>query len=131
MARNKDIPIQKLAGRLDSVVGNVYTFDYIARTLDGRFKHFNDPSPMILNIRRGGKRVWTAKNGHQYMSGINLNYVSESTRILLIRALGEKRRIATYKQIQAISKIAKSSFRVYRWDYGPNRGTYIDIARYL
>ena len=131
MMKNRDIPVQNLAHKLDSVIGNVYTFDYLPRTPDGRFKSFNDSSPLILNIRRNGKRVFTAKNGHQYMAGINLNYVSESTRTLLIRALGDRRKIATYKQVQAISKIAKSSYRVYRWDYGPARGTIVNIARYL
>jgi hypothetical protein len=131
MLKNRDIPVKKLVNKLDSVVGNVYSFDYVARTPDGRFKTYNDPSPLIINIRRGGKRVWTAKNGKRYMAGINLNYVSESTRTLLIRALGERRKIVTYKQIQAISIIAKSNYRIYRWDYGPMNGVYVDIKGYF
>jgi|10_taG_2_1085330.scaffolds.fasta_scaffold00481_2 hypothetical protein len=131
MLKNTDIPIQNLVHKLDSVVGNVYQFHYQARTPDGRFKSFNDATPLILNVRRNGKRVWTSQNGRRYMAGINLNYVSESTKTLLIRALGRRRRIVTYNQINAISKIAKSSYRVYRWDYGPSRGVYIDLTKYL
>ena len=64
--------------KLNSSVGNLYTFYYRSKTA-------TDPSPLVLNIRRNNQRVFRAKNRKSYMGGINLNQVSDTIKALLLR----------------------------------------------
>jgi hypothetical protein len=73
----------------NAVVGSVYSFNYTSSKA-------TDKSPIIINIRRNGQRVYLAKNGRRYMGGINIkNLITSSpkTAKLIIGILGKRRSI--------------------------------------
>ena len=92
--------------KLDSTVGSLYTFSYRSLTA-------TDSSPLILNVRRGGRKIFKAKNGLRYMAGITLNGVSPTIRALLIRNFAQNSHI-TYKQLSNVKKVSPTLlYRVY------------------
>jgi len=131
--------------KIESFDSSVYTFSYKQEKL-GKFKlsgsrrrrasgATGDPSPMILNVRRGGRRLFTAKNGKKYMAGINLNYVtSPVVRDMILRRFGIKRTVV-YNDVKMIAKFTRGVdvydlYRVYDWTKAKNQEV-VDMATYL
>lgn len=94
--------------KLDSIVGNLYIFKYASATA-------NDGNPLILAVyRRGGTRLFTAKNGKTYMAGINLNSLALGTRKLIIEKLQNKKKIS-YNMIKRAGASFKAQYRIYNY----------------
>ena len=92
--------------KLDSTVGSLYTFSYRSRTA-------TESSPLILNVRRGGRKIFQAQNGLRYMAGITLNGVSPTVRALLIKNFAENSHI-TYNQLRNVKKVSPTLlYRIY------------------
>lgn len=109
--------------KLDSVVGNLYTFKYASKTA-------NDPFPLILSVyRTGGGRLFKAKNGRTYTAGITLNNITPGARKLIIEKLMDKKRI-TYSMIKRAGKIFKAEYRVYDFQKVHNLSL-LDSSKYL
>ena len=109
--------------KLNSVVGNLYTFKYASATA-------SDSNPIILAVyRTGGGRLFTAKNGNTYMAGINLNSLGSGTRRLIIEKLQAKKRIS-WSMIKRAGKTFKAEYRIYRYLKVQNLSL-LDSAKYL
>ena len=80
--------------------------------LRGRRRTAGDSNPFILNIRRNNQKSFKARNGKTYIAGINLNYVSESIRSILIRNFYEKG-VVTWQMVSAARKIGRLPYRIY------------------
>ena len=91
--------------KVESVVGSFYTFYY-------RSKSANEDFPLIINLRRNGTRVFTAKNGNRYMSGIKINQLGPTTKALLIQKLGGKR-VISYKGLKGLLRFIRGNVRQY------------------
>ena len=131
MAKNKkkfeDISNTKKLGRndrrkLDSVVGNLYTFKYSSATA-------NDGNPLILAVyRTGGGRLFSTK-GNTYMAGINLNNLGTGTRKLIIEKLQAKKRIS-WSMIKRAGVMFKAQYRIYNYSKAHNLSL-VDSGIYL
>jgi len=109
--------------KLDSVVGNLYTFKYASATA-------SDSNPVILAVyRTGGGRLFKAKNGNTYMAGISLNRLGAGTRKLIIEKLMGKKRIS-YNMIKRAGKAFKAEYRIYRYLKVQNLSL-LDSSKYL
>jgi hypothetical protein len=114
----------KSSKKLNASVGNLYTFYY-------RGKSSNDPSPLVLNIRRNNQRTFSARPRESasdrksrkkdkrrrpplrdYMGGINLNYVSDTIKALLLLQFYRKG-VITWRDIVAANKFGKVPYRTY------------------
>ena len=108
--------------KLDSIVGNLYTFKYTSATA-------SDDNPLILAVyRTGGGRLFKAK-GNTYMAGINLNRLGAGTRKLIIEKLQAKKRIS-WSMIKRAGKAFKVEYRIYRYLKVQNLSL-LDSAKYL
>jgi len=96
--------------KIESLAGSLYTFVYTSKTARiGR--------PLILNVRRNGRREFKAKNGGTYMAGIVLNNLPPGVMALLIRKLGGKKLI-TWREVKSLGAIApKAYYRIYNTKY--------------
>ena len=132
MSKNKK-KFQEIAGtrkltqwyrtKFDSVVGNLYTFKYTSKT-------GTDPNPTIIAVyRKGGGRVFTAKNGNTYIAGININNLSPTLQKLILEKLKAKKRI-TYNVIRSVEKGLKAQYRVYRYLKVQNLSL-LNVSKYL
>jgi len=109
--------------KLDSVVGNLYTFNYSSKTA-------SDGSPLILAVyRTGGGRLFKAKNGNTYMAGITLNGLATGTRKLIIEKLMGKKRIS-YSMIKRAGASFKAKYRIYNYSKAHNLSL-VDSSKYL
>ena len=109
--------------KLDSVVGNLYTFKYSSATA-------SDGNPLILSVSRtGGGRLFKAKNGNTYMAGINLNRLGAGTRKLIIEKLMGKKRIS-YSMIKRAGASFKAEYRIYNYRKVQNLSL-LDSSKYL
>ena len=106
---------------LDSVVGNMYEFQYNSKTA-------TDPHPLILSVFRKGGRLFR-HGGKTYMAGINLNNLGTATREAVIRTLQNKKRIS-YGMIKRAEKTLKIQYRVYNYQDVENLSL-VDSAKYL
>tara|TARA_R110002012_G_scaffold11181_2_gene50727 strand:- start:21453 stop:21860 length:408 start_codon:yes stop_codon:yes gene_type:complete len=114
---------QRDRGKLDSVVGNLYTFGYASKSA-------SDGNPLILSVyRTGGGRLFKAKNGNTYMAGINLNNLDTGTRKIIIEKLMGKKRIS-YSMIRRAGASLKINYRVYNYRKVQNLSL-IDSGIYL
>ena len=114
---------QRDRGKLDSVVGNLYTFGYASKSA-------SDGNPLILSVyRTGGGRLFKAKNGNTYMAGINLNNLDTGTRKIIIEKLMGKKRIS-YSMIRRAGAFLKINYRVYNYRKVQNLSL-IDSGIYL
>ena len=114
---------QRDRGKLDSVVGNLYTFGYASKSA-------SDGNPLILSVyRTGGGRLFKAKNGNTYMAGINLNNLDTGTRKIIIEKLMGKKRIS-YSMIKRAGASLKINYRVYNYRKVQNLSL-IDSGIYL
>lgn len=98
--------------KLDSIVGNLYSFSYVSKTA-------NLKNPIIISVRRHNQRTFKAKNGNFYMAGISLEYVSDAIKALLVTKFAKKGNI-TYKDVQDVQKAANISYRIYNMKYVKN-----------
>ena len=113
---------QRERDKLDSVVGNLYTFKYASATA-------NDSNPLILAVyRRGGSRLFMVK-GNTYMAGINLNNLDTGTRKLIIEKLQAKKRIS-YSMIKRAGVTFKAQYRIYNYTKAQNLSL-VDSGIYL
>ena len=97
-------------GSVGSITGNLYTFTYNSRTA-------KLGQPIIINVRRHGKREFRAKNGDNYMAGIVINDLSPAMRTFLIRRLGIKKLIS-WMDVKALGVLApKAYYRIYNTKY--------------
>ena len=101
-ARKKSL---KGTRKIESVVGNLYAFSYFG-------KGARDSFPLILSVRRNGRRKFTAKNGDTYMAGIALNQLSDTVRDMVIQKF-YKLRVITYPQIKAVGRAVNIRYRIY------------------
>tara|TARA_R110000824_G_scaffold363679_1_gene551749 strand:+ start:276 stop:695 length:420 start_codon:yes stop_codon:yes gene_type:complete len=113
--------------KLDSIVGNLYTFKYASATA-------NISNPVILVVyRTKGGRLFTAKdrkgNSNTYMAGIVLNDLATGTRKLIIEKLMSKKRIS-YSMIKRAGVTFKAKYRVYNYTKAQNLSL-IDSGIYL
>ena len=109
--------------KLDSIVGNLYTFKYASATA-------NISNPVILAVyRTAGGRLFTAKNGNTYMAGIVLNDLATGTRKLIIEKLMSKKRIS-YSMIKRAGVKFKAKYRIYNYTKAQNLSL-IDSDIYL
>tara|TARA_R100001509_G_scaffold133142_1_gene86733 strand:- start:609 stop:1010 length:402 start_codon:yes stop_codon:yes gene_type:complete len=106
---------------LDSVVGNMYEFEYNSKTA-------TDPHPLILSVFRKGGRLFRYGT-KTYMAGINLNNLGTATREAVIRTLQNKKRIS-YGMIKRAEKTLKIQYRVYNYQDVENLSL-VDSAKYL
>tara|TARA_R110001583_G_scaffold160609_2_gene312497 strand:+ start:268 stop:675 length:408 start_codon:yes stop_codon:yes gene_type:complete len=114
---------QRDRGKLDSVIGNLYTFGYASKSA-------SDGNPLILSVyRTGGGRLFKAKNGNTYMAGINLNNLDTGTRKIIIEKLMGKKRIS-YSMIRRAGASLKINYRVYNYRKVQNLSL-IDSGIYL
>jgi len=114
---------QRDRGKLDSVIGNLYTFGYASKSA-------SDGNPLILSVyRTGGGRLFKAKNGNTYMAGINLNNLDTGTRKIIIEKLMGKKRIS-YSMIKRAGASLKINYRVYNYRKVQNLSL-IDSGIYL
>ena len=114
---------QRDRGKLDSVIGNLYTFGYASKSA-------SDGNPLILSVyRTGGGRLFKAKNGNTYMAGINLNNLDTGTRKIIIEKLMGKKRIS-YSMIKRAGASFKINYRVYNYRKVQNLSL-IDSGIYL
>ena len=95
---------------IQSLTGILYTFTYNSKTaMIGQ--------PIIINVRRHGKREFRAKNRGQYMAGIVINDLSPAMRTFLIRKLGTKKLIS-WMDVKALGTLApKAYYRIYNVKY--------------
>tara|TARA_R100000458_G_scaffold15587_2_gene13291 strand:+ start:5097 stop:5501 length:405 start_codon:yes stop_codon:yes gene_type:complete len=108
--------------KLDSIIGNLYTFKYASATA-------TDKNPLILAVyRTGGGRLFEA-NGNTYMAGINLNNLDTGTRKIIIEKLQAKKRIS-WSMIKRAGKAFKAEYRVYRFRKVQNLSL-LDSSKYL
>tara|TARA_R110000765_G_scaffold111503_1_gene203273 strand:+ start:861 stop:1292 length:432 start_codon:yes stop_codon:yes gene_type:complete len=95
-----------IMNKLDTVVGNLYTFHYTSETA-------NDPDPTILVVyRSSGDRLFSANTGDVYFAGINLNHLDKGQSKALLNDYGGKRRI-TGSMVRRLNKTYKSAYRIY------------------
>lgn len=109
--------------KVDSVVGNLYTFKYASAT--ATVDH-----PLILSVFRTGKgRLFTAKNRNTYMAGIALNDLAPGTRKLIIEKLMNKKKIS-YSMIKRAGVSFKAKYRIYNYQKVHNLSL-VDSSIYL
>jgi hypothetical protein len=109
--------------KVDSVVGNLYTFKYASAT--ATVDH-----PLILSVFRTGKgRLFTAKNRNTYMAGIALNDLAPGTRKLIIEKLMNKKKIS-YSMIKRAGASFKAKYRIYNYQKVHNLSL-VDAGIYL
>lgn len=111
-------------GKFDRIVGNLYTFAYNSKTA-------TDPVPLIIAMKShsGTTRLWKARNGNTYMSGITIGGLSPSMQAYLIKKLS-KFRVINYSLISRISFVFKANYRNYNFSKVQNL-TLIDTDIYL
>ena len=115
---------KSMRGKFDRITGNLYTFAYNSATA-------TDPMPLIIAMKSysGATRLWKAKNGNSYMSGINIGSLSPALQSYLIKKLS-KFRVVNYSLISRISWVFKVNYRNYNFSKVHNL-TLIDKDIYL
>jgi len=113
--------------KVDSVVGNLYTFKYASAT--ATVDH-----PLILSVFRTGKgRLFTANDRmgvtNTYMAGIALNDLAPGTRKLIIEKLMNKKKIS-YSMIKRAGVTFKAKYRIYNYTKVHNLSL-VDVSIYL
>ena len=94
LGTTKKLPTQREVKRLRSPDGCLFTFTY-------RAKGAHDPSPFIIMT----SPKWIAKNGHTYISGVNLKTMSPRSRDIIIDEFGSLPvGSVSYSDIQAAVK---------------------------
>jgi hypothetical protein len=115
---------RSMRGKFDRISGNLYTFAYNSATA-------TDPMPLIIAMKSnsGATRLWKAKNGKSYMSGINIGNLSPALQSYLIKKISTFR-VVNYSLISRISWVFKVNYRNYNFGKVQNL-TLIDKDIYL
>mgnify|MGYP005813955803 CR=1 FL=1 len=101
--------------KINSVVGNLVSFVYLSPTATVQ-------NPLIIQVWRQGRTGKLFKfDGPEtrtsfYMQGLLLTYLSDFWKAYMISKFG-RRRYITYREMQIVSKLTKSNFRVYKSEY--------------
>ena len=113
-----------MRGKFDRISGNLYTFGYASKTA-------TDPMPLIIAMKShsGATRLWKAKNGNSYMSGVNIGNLSPALQAYLIKKISQFR-VVNYSLISRISWVFKTNYRNYNFGKVQNL-TLIDRDIYL